>query len=312
MLVNLGMILAIYYMHESVYGGAYMQKKTSKSEDSLLEMYFKQIKVYPLLTFEDELELSKKIQNGDTEALHKLINSNLRLVVKIAGLYNKYDVPILDIIQEGNMGLMHAAEKYDFRKNVRFCTYASWWIKQFISRFMSNKNRLVRLPMRKEETLRKIQRTYHHLCQTLMHQPANSDIAKELGISVKDVDSIVNMAACSLSYENCTDTISSTSDESIASAIDIYEDYTYCPEQNLMKQFSRDSTMDVLDNLKEREKRILSYRYQLNGCERYTLREIGESLDISPETVRQIEMRALKKIRVHANELRECLYVEAI
>jgi RNA polymerase primary sigma factor len=283
-----------------------MQKRVSKSNDVLLETYFKQIKVFPLLSFEQELELSKKIQKGNVEALHKLVNSNLRLVIKIAGLYNKSDVPILDIIQEGNMGLIHAAEKYDYRKNVRFCTYASWWIRQFISRYIVSKNRLVRLPIRKEEILRKIQRTYHLLCQTLMHQPGNSDIAKELGIPVKDVDTIVNMAAGSPIFEQYD------SDEEAVSAIDVHEDYTYCPERNLMKEFSRDNTMRVLSKLKDREKRILTYRYQLNGCERHTLREIGDRFDISPETVRQIEMRALKKIRSHANELKECLYVEAI
>ncbi|MDR0302169.1 MAG: RNA polymerase sigma factor RpoD/SigA [Treponema sp.] len=284
-----------------------MQKKPDKSNDDLLEMYFRQIKNFPLLTFEEELELSKQILEGDIEALHKLVNSNLRLVIKIAGLYSKNNGSILDIIQEGNMGLIHAAEKYDYRKNVRFCTYASWWIRQFISRFLSNKSRMVRLPMRKEEALRKIQYTYHVLCQTLMHQPENSDIAKELGISVQDVDSIVNMAAGSLSFEqNVTD------DESAANAIDIHEDYTYCPERNLMKQISIDSTKRVLNKLKDRERHILTYRYQLNGGERCTLREIGDKFDISPETVRQIELRALKKIRGHASELRECMYVEAI
>jgi RNA polymerase primary sigma factor len=272
----------------------------------MLETYFRQIKNFPLLTFEDELELSKQILEGNTEALHKLVNSNLRLVVKIAGLYSQKNVPILDIIQEGNLGLIHAAGKYDFRKNVRFCTYASWWIRQFISRFLSNKSRMVRLPTRKEEALRKIQYTYHVLCQTLMHQPGNSDIAKELGISVQDVDSIVNIAAGSLSFEQCH------KDDETTNAIDIHEDYTYCPERSLMKQASLDNTIKVLDKLKDREKNILTYRYQLNGCERHTLREIGDKFDISPETVRQIELRALRKIRSHANELRECMYVEAI
>ena len=183
-----------------------MQKKTTKSSvcksgDNLLETYFRQIKDFNLLTFEDELELSKQIRKGNKEALHKLINSNLRLVVKIAGMFNVPDIPIMDIIQEGNMGLIHAARKFDFRKNVRFCTYSSWWIRQYISRFISNKRRMVRLPQRKEEALRKIQRTYHVLCQTLMHQPGNSDIAKELGISVQDVDSIVNVASFSLPFE---------------------------------------------------------------------------------------------------------------
>jgi len=283
-----------------------MQKKTVKSNDNLLDTYFRQIKAFPLLTFEDEMELSKQIQEGDKSALHKLINSNLRLVVKVAGLFNIPDIPILDIIQEGNMGLMQAAKKFDYRKNVRFCTYASFWIRQYISRFITNKRRIVRLPLRKEEALRRIQRTYHILCQTLMHQPKNSDIAQELGISVQDVDSIVNMAFDSLPFEQ------NVNDDEAVSTMDIHEDYTYSPELNFMKQISRDGAMRVLNKLKDREKSILTYRYQLNGCERHTLREIGDKLDLSPETVRQIEMRALKKIRTHANELRECLYVEAI
>jgi len=283
-----------------------MHKKMSKSGDNLLETYFKQIKNFPLLTFEEELELSKQIQSGNTEALHKLVNSNLRLVAKIAGLYSLPDIPVLDIIQEGNMGLIYAAGKFDYKKNVRFCTYASWWIRQFISRFISKKRRIVRLPQRKEDALRKIQHAYNTLCQTLMHQPQNTDIAMELGISVQDVDSIVNMAADSLSFEN------NMADDESVSTMDIHEDYTYSPERTLMRKFSRDDTMRILDKLKDKERRILSYRYQLNGCEYHTLREIGEKLNISPETVRQIEMRALKKIRSHANELRECVYEAAI
>ena len=283
-----------------------MQKKASKTNNNLLDTYFKQIKDFPLLTFEEELELSKQIQNGNTEALHKLVNSNLRLVAKIAGLYNVPYVPVLDIIQEGNMGLIHAAGKFDHKKNVRFCTYASWWIRQFISRFISKKRRIVRLPQRKEDELRKIQHTYNTLCQTLGHQPRNTDIATKLGISVQDVDSIVNMAADSIPFEN------NMSDDESAGAMHIHEDYTYSPERTLMKKFSRDNTMRILNNLQDKERRILSYRYQLNGCEYHTLREIGEKLNISPETVRQIEMRALKKIRRHANELMESMYEEAI
>ena len=283
-----------------------MQKRTSKSGDDLLETYFRQIKAYPLLSFEEELALSEQIHTGNKEALHKLVNSNLRLVVKIAGLYNKYDVPILDIIQEGNLGLIHAAEKFDYRKNVRFCTYASWWIRQFITRYISSKNRIVRLPIRKEEVLHKIQRTYHTLSQTLMRQPGNSDIAKELGIPVCDVDNIIKMAAGFLSFDQKSD------DSDSSNTVDIYEDYTYNPEQNLMKKYSCDGTLRILSKLKDKEKHILIHRYQLNGCERRTLREIGDKFDISPETVRQIELRALRKIRRHADELRDCVYVEAI
>lgn len=282
-----------------------MRKKTLKSNEDLLETYFKQIKAFPLLSFEEELELSKQIQEGNTAALHKLINSNLRLVVKIAGMFSVPEIPILDIIQEGNIGLLNAAKKFDYRKNARFCTYSSWWIRQFITRFITNRRRLVRLPLRKEETLRKIQRTYNTLCQTLMHQPNNADIAKELGISVQDVDSVVSFTTDSLSLNQ------NVNDEA-ANTMDIHEDYTYNPERSLMKQVSLDSTMSILSKLKDRERRIINYRFQLNGCKRHTLREIGDKLDLSPETVRQIEIRALKKIRKHADELRESVYLEAI
>jgi len=282
-----------------------MQKKETGSYNSLLETYIKQIKAFPLLSFEDELELSKQIQEGNTKAKDKMVNSNLRLVVKIAGLFTASNISILDLIQEGNIGLIHAAKKFDYRKNVRFCTYASLWIRQFISRYISSKKRMVRLPQRKEETVRKIQKTYHVLCQTLMHQPKSSDIAKELGISVQEVNSYINMAVDSLFLDQ------NINDENI-STMDIHEDYTYSPERTLLRQASRDGTMRVLNVLMDREKRILNYRYQLDGCERHTLREIGEKMNISPETVRQIERRALRKIRRHADELRECIYVEAI
>jgi len=282
-----------------------MQKKAAKNNDSIHDIYFKQVGSFPLLTFEEELELSRQVQNGSKNALHKLVNSNLRLVIKIAKVYNRYDIPVMDVIQEGNLGLIHAAEKYDYQKNVRFCTYAGWWIRQFISRFIANKRRLVRLPVRKEETLRKIQSAYHPLCQTLMHQPENSDIAKELGIPVGEVDSAIKMAFGSMPYEQFFG-----GEYENMSIIDAHEDYTYSPERNMLKQFSHDGTKNILDNLRDREKSIINYRYQLNGCERRTLREIGDKFDISPETVRQIEMKALKKIRTHhATELRECVYV---
>jgi len=282
-----------------------MQKKASKSNEDLLDVYFNQIKGFPLLSFDEELALSENIQNGDEKSLHKMVNSNLRLVIKIAGAFNVPGIAIMDMIQEGNIGLIHAAKKYDFRKKVRFCTYASWWIRQFISRFIAKRRRLVRLPQRKEETLRKIQYAYHSLCQTLKHQPRSSDIAKELGIPVKEVDSFAFMTADALYYDQ------NSANDSIC-AVDVQEDYTYNPEFNLMKQVSHDGTMRILNKLKDKERRILSYRYQLNGCEHHTLREIGDKLNISPETVRQIEKKALLKISAHAKELQEYLYVEAI
>lgn len=284
-----------------------MQKRETKYNDKTLDIYFRQIKAFPLLTFDEELKLSAKIQKGDKEALHKLVNSNLRLVVRIAGMSRKHDIPLLDIIQEGNMGLIHAAEKYDYKKNVRFSTYANWWIKQYIGRFLSNKRRVVRLPVRKEAILRKIQYTYHALCQKLMYQPRNSDIAKELGLPLRDVEKIINIASISVPVElnvNCN--------EYDGDIIDIHEDYTYNPERDCMKQFSRDSALRILNKLKDREKRVLSYRYQLNGYAKHTLREVADILELSPESVRQIEKKAIREISSYANELKECVYSEAM
>jgi RNA polymerase primary sigma factor len=283
-----------------------MLKKIQKTNEDLLETYYKQIKVFPLLSFEEELELSKQVQRRNTTALHTLVNSNLRLVVKIAGMYNVPGISKMDMIQEGNLGLLNAAKKFDYRKNVRFCTYSSFWIKQYISRYISSKRHLVHLPQRKEETLRKIQGAYNVLCQSLMHQPKNSDIAKELGISVKIVDSFSNFAVDTMSFDHVIN------DDEIVSAVDIHEDYTYNPERDMMKKASRDNALRILNKLKGKEKHIISHRYMLDGCERRTLREIGDKLDLSPESVRQIEQRALRKIRHHAKELKECLYVEAI
>jgi RNA polymerase primary sigma factor len=277
-----------------------------KKTNDMLQIYFDQLKAYPLLNADEELELARLIQQGDKNALHTLIKANLRLVVKIARSYATQDIPFMDLIQEGNMGLMHAAEKYDPAKKIRFCTYGAWWIRQYIARYLTNKRRIVRLPHRKEEMLRRIQRTYHTLSQSLMHQPRAEDIAGELGISVQDINFIVNMSSGPLPLE-----FDSGEDDS-ATIMEVHEDYTYCPERNLLQQYYRDGARRFLDRLKDRERQVISYRYQLEDGEPYTLKEIGNKLDLSPETVRQIEKRALAKIRSHADELRKCGLMEAM
>ena len=276
-----------------------------KSKD-ILQIYFDQIKAYPLLDPQEEIELARLVQQGDHDALHKLIRANLRLVIKIARAYAASDVPFIDLVQEGNMGLMHAAEKFDHNKKIRFCTYASWWIRQYIARYLTNKRRIVRLPHRKEEILRRIQRTYHTLSQTLMHQPRTEDIAGELGISVQDIDFIVNMSSGPLPLELDIDRDNSPM------VMEIHEDYTYSPERNMLRQYYYDGARRCLDRLKDRERQVLSYRYQLDNGEPHTLKEIGDKMDLSPETVRQIEKRALAKIRSHADELRQHGLLEAM
>jgi RNA polymerase primary sigma factor len=279
-----------------------MDKKRMVDSEDVFQTYFNKIKAVPLLNFEEELELSKRIQNGDETAKNRLIEANLRLVVKIARMYMTSGVAFLDIVQEGNLGLIRAAEKYSHLKNVRFSTYANWWIRQSITRYLSNRRRVIRLPHRKEEILRKIQKANHILTQSFMRQPSTEEIANYLGISKEDVAFILSMTSGLIPLE--TDT---TNDET-ASVVELHEDYTYSPERALMRKTVHDETLRFLDRLKDREKRILMYRYQLNGCEQHTLKTIGAKMGISPETVRQIEIKALKKMRDNAGEFRDSVY----
>jgi RNA polymerase primary sigma factor len=188
---------------------------------------------------------------------------------------------------------------------VRFCTYACWWIRQFILRYLTNKRRMVRLPHRKEEILRRIQHTYHTLSQTLMHQPRSDEIADELGLSVQDVDNIINMSSGTLPLE-----IDNSEGNDVS--MKVHEDYTYCPERTLFRKYYREGARRFLERLKDREKQVLAYRYQLEEGQPYTLKEIGDKMALSPETVRQIEMKALAKIRSQADEIRKFGALEAM
>ena len=280
-----------------------MKKNKVPEQDDSLQNYYDQIRGIPLLSFEEELELSRKIRSGDETARRRLIEANLRLVVKIARSYLGSGVLLMDLIQEGNMGLMHAADRYDYLKQVRFSTYAAWWIRQVISRYLSDKRRIIRLPHRKEEVLRKIQRAYHTLSQKYTRQPKPGEIAAEIGVPEHDVELVLGLAHDIVSYDT------EKNDGEYSSAIELHEDYTYSPERALMEKSSREATLEVLNLLKDREKRILSYRFQLNGGKQQTLKNIGVKMGLSTETVRQIELKALQKLRGQAGDLRS--YIEA-
>ena len=276
-------------------------KGSKETEDNTLKAYFRQIQRSALLSFDEELDLSRKIQNGDEIARQKLIEANLRLVVKIAKSYVTSDVSFLDVVQEGNLGLIKAATKYDYKKNVRFSTYAAWWIKQSIVRALSKKRRTIRLPHRKEELLKNIQKTYYLLNQELSRKPSIEEIALDLNEDPEDVAALVNSADSVFSLD------STFSDDS-GTLLDIYEDKSYDPDEELMKKSFREETMKFLEHLLEKEKQILLYRFSFYGGKKYTLKHIGEEMGISPETVRQIEIRAIKKLREHAVELKEYIY----
>ncbi|MBN1242335.1 MAG: RNA polymerase sigma factor RpoD/SigA [Spirochaetales bacterium] len=266
-----------------------------RNEDSL-KAYFAKIKTIALLDAAEEQALARRIRSGDTEARRALVEANLRLVVKIARAFSTIDVPLIDLIQEGNLGLIRAAEKFDDRRQVRFSTYASWWIKQAITRSLVNSRRAIRLPHRKEELLKRIQRTQATLSQVLAREPSLVEVAAELGVEARAVESVLGMAGALVPLE-------SDGDEDSGGVIDVYEDSTYSPDAELMKASIREKTVEMLEALLEREKKILMYRFEFFGGEKYTLKRIGAELGLSPETVRQIEKRAIRKLREEAEEL---------
>jgi RNA polymerase primary sigma factor len=274
-----------------------LHKKRNSRFDDNYYTYINSLNKIPLLTFEEELELSRKIQTGDAIARKKLIEANLRLVVKIACAYFVRDISLLDLIQEGNIGLMHAVNKYDHLKRIKFSTYAARWIRQAISRYLSDKQRVIHLPQKKEEMLRKIQNVHYSLSQLYMRQPKIEEIAEEIGVPQADVEFIMNLSRDTISMESASD-----SNES-ASVLESLDNFTYSPELALIKKGSREAALKALNLLKEREKKILFYRYQFNGGRRYTLQKIGDKMGLSAEAIRQIEHKAIQKLRSHAEYL---------
>jgi RNA polymerase primary sigma factor len=278
-----------------------MNPVTPSPKEDTLRAYFDQIKKTRLLTFEEELALSRSIQRGDEAARQRMITANLRLVVRIAKKYMTSDVSLLDLIQEGNLGLIKAASKYDYRKNVRFSTYASWWIKQAIVRALSNKRRVIRLPHRKEEKLRRINKTFNTLSQQYKRSPNYQEIADELGMQGREVEAIVSLSSAVVSLDGPTP-------EENGTLQDLIMDYTYVPDRELLRNSLREKTMGFLETLLAKEKQILLYRFAFFGGRKYTLKMIGDEMGISPETVRQIEIRALRKLKECAGELRDFVF----
>jgi RNA polymerase primary sigma factor len=278
-----------------------MKKIGETAQKDTLQHYFSGIKKQPLLSFEEEIDLSKRIEKGDRTALRKLTEANLRLVVKIARSYMSSGVAFLDLIQEGNIGLMKAAEKFDYRKNVRFSTYAAWWIRQSIVRAIAKNQRHIKLPHRKEELLRKVQRFYYSFSQDEGRKPELTEISKAMNVKEEEISSLLTSAnpVVSLDWE----------DESGDSRlVDMYEDTTYQPDNELLRKCAQEDTLKFLDHLREKERKVLLARFSFYGGKRVTLKRIGEEMGISPETVRQIEMKAIKKLRQHSDEIREYIY----
>lgn len=262
-------------------------------EKDVIGSYLNSIKQYPLLTAEQEKELSMKIQKGDKKALNDLINSNLRLVISVARKIQTNSTNIMDLIQEGNMGLMVAAEKFHFSFKTRFSTYAYPWIAQYMLRYANNRSSLISLPHRKDNLIRKIQNAQSYLYQQNRKEATITELALYTGIEEEKV------AEC-LSYSY---TISSldvdTNDEGNSITVgDLVADYTYCPENQLIKDDTCREIRSLMSSLPGNEQKVLWYRYNFDGeMHPKTLREISKIIGVSPEAVRQTEIRAVKHLK---------------
>lgn len=266
-------------------------------ESAIYKNYIKQITQYPLFSFEEEIEHSKRIHEGDEQAKAELVQANLRLVVSVAKKFENQCISIMDLIQEGNIGLITAAGKYHWSYNVRFSTYAYAWIVQAISRYIKGKCAAIALPNRKEDELRRIKAARQVLFQNLGREPSESEIAKRLSITVEEVREINNLAYQIVSMSDEKD---GECGQSVENTI---ADTHMTPEQEYIDRENRQELLSVVQKLPEMERSVLFNRYNFRyDVKVKTLRHLGNEMGVSAETIRQVEIRALKRLRKIAEE----------
>ena len=262
------------------------------SVDDPVRMYLREIGKIPLLTYEEEAELAQKIVEGDEEAKQKLAESNLRLVVSIAKKYVGRGMLFLDLIQEGNMGLIKAVEKFDYTKGFKFSTYATWWIRQAITRAIADQARTIRIPVHMVETINKLIRTSRQLLQQNGREPTPEEIAKEMEISVDKVMEIQKIAQDPVSLET---PIGEEDDSHLGDFIQ--DEDSPAPQDSAAHTLLREQLEEVMDTLTPREAMVLKLRFGLEDGKARTLEEVGKQFDVTRERIRQIEAKALRKLR---------------
>lgn len=274
------------------------------SEDST-KMYMREMGTIPTLSIEEEKIITQRIANGDEEAKKELIEANLRLVISVAKRYIGCGIPFQDLVQEGNIGLIKAADKFDFNKGFHFSTYAIWWIRQTISRAIADQNRLIRVPVHMSELINKIKRASRELTVKLYRDPTEAEIAKQLGVNEQEVIE-ANKYVISMSS---LDTPIGGEDEEVTIGSFIADPNISDPVENCERQDLHNALNKVLSTLSEREANILKLRFGFDGNQPMTLEEVGQQYGITKERVRQIEIKALQKMRnpVRSNQIKEYL-----
>ena len=263
--------------------------------DDSVRLYLREIGKIPLLSAEEELALAQRVVTGEKKAKDEMAEANMRLVVSIAKRYVGRGLDLLDLIQEGNTGLLRAVEKFDPDKGFKFSTYATWWIRQAITRAIADQARTIRIPVHMVETINKLLRTQRRLTQELNREPSNEEIAKEMEIDVDKVEHIMKIKQDISSLD-----ASIRDDEEDSVLADFIEDEdTVSPEESATGQLLKEQVKDMLSALTEREQKILKLRFGLEDGKSHTLEEVGQEFSVTRERIRQIEAKALAKLRKH-------------
>ncbi|MGI6556572.1 MAG: RNA polymerase sigma factor RpoD [Pseudoramibacter sp.] len=273
------------------------KKKDAELSDSInvndpVRLYLKEIGRVPLLTPEQEMEIAKRMDEGDEEAKKELAEANLRLVVSIAKRYVGRGMSFLDLIQEGNLGLIKAVEKFDYKKGFKFSTYATWWIRQAITRAIADQARTIRIPVHMVETINKLIRVSRQLLQEYGREPTPAEIGKEMGFSEEKVREIQKIAQDPVSLET---PIGEEEDSHLGDFIP--DDEAPAPSEAASYALLKEQLMDVLSTLTDREEKVLRLRFGLDDGRARTLEEVGKEFDVTRERIRQIEAKALRKLR---------------
>mgnify|MGYP001352263443 CR=1 FL=1 len=259
-----------------------------------IKLYLKAIKDIPLLTPEQERSISRKSRRGDAKARKKMIQSNLRLVINIAKRYSKLGVPMMDLIEEGNLGLIKAVKKYNPNKGYRFSTYSAWWIKQYITRAIANQGKTIRIPVYMTEIINRWKKVTEQLTQKYGRKPKVKEIAKKMKLPIKKVRDINKIAAKISSLD------APIGDDGVGQFMDLIEDdSSTSPIENVTESLRKERVDKLLDRMNERERKILDMRFGLTDGTTHTLGETAKIFGITRERVRQIESAALEKLKVY-------------
>ncbi|NQT95124.1 MAG: RNA polymerase sigma factor RpoD/SigA [Candidatus Omnitrophica bacterium] len=263
------------------------------ADTNVLMLYFKDIESFPLLSHKEEMELARRIKKGDSRARKKMVQANLRLVVNIAKRYSYTGVPMLDLIEEGNIGLMKAVKKYDPKRGFRFSTYAGWWIKQYIMRAIANQGKTIRVPVYMVEAILKYKKTIEMLTHRLKRIPTTKEVAKSMGMSLKKVSDVAQTA-----QTHPTSLETPIGEEDAGLFLELIEDESASAPDERMSEALRDQQIrKLIKDLPTRDRQILMLRFGIDKKKSLTLQEIAKHFKITKERVRQIEERAIKRLK---------------